>query len=240
MTLYNAKDAELAARILKPEYVPQEWMSYQQDWLAYNQPPTPVSNVIGAQLYNQQVDAAGAQLTISSSAAENTAYSRDIGGEIFQTGGALRLELYGDYLSNSIAGSSTIRIKVKYGATTMWDHTSAAFAADTDRVPLRMMFILSAADGTSSQALSGEIQIASRAATPTSGLGPFDNAGSVYPVSGTASENSKLTKTFAVTLQHSRSDSNVSYRRNFAVLTKIAHTVGGGDVAFAKRSVSGT
>lgn len=45
--LWSKKDAELAERILRPEYLSQEILGYLNDYNAVNQAPVPLSNIIG-------------------------------------------------------------------------------------------------------------------------------------------------------------------------------------------------
>ena len=47
MTTYSAKDADLAARLLRQEYLPPDFLGYMNDYLAMNQSMIPLSNIMG-------------------------------------------------------------------------------------------------------------------------------------------------------------------------------------------------
>jgi microcystin-dependent protein len=47
VTTYNQKDAELAQRLFRQEYLPPEFLGYMNDYLAMNQAPIPLSNIMG-------------------------------------------------------------------------------------------------------------------------------------------------------------------------------------------------
>lgn len=72
------------------------------------------------------------------------------------------VNLFGDYLTNS--GNPTLTVRVKLGATTLWADVTTALATSANRRAFRMMLRLANLGATNSQAVSGEIRIASSGA----------------------------------------------------------------------------
>ena len=90
---------------------------------------------------------------------------------LFLAGRILRVRLHGNMLLNS--GTSTARLAILYGGTTMFSDISAASVNDTDRRPFWLDFCL-VAQGNSDQALGGHTQIpdiTTASTAPTTGLG---------------------------------------------------------------------
>lgn len=222
MTTYSKRDADLAARILKPEYLPPDTVSYLNDYFAVNQPPVPVSNVIGQAYYTRQLDVDGTQQVVQSSVTETPIYTYTLGGGTLGTQGAVELELEGTYL-NSSGSSSTFELKIAYGATTMYEHVTTAMASLANRGVCNIRFKLSAADATNSQKVSGEVFFSERANAATAGLGALRSGSDTFPIFGSASEDSTLNKALTVSIQHSVNNASTSYHRNHALLRKIGH-----------------
>ena len=225
--LYDPKAAAQASKILQPQNLPPEFLAYMNDQAAVNQAPVPASLVMGASYYQRQLDANGTQLVIAGTAAETTLYSFDIGANLLGTNGCVECRLDCDYLNNS-GSNKTITLKVKYGATTMYADTTSNIASDVDRAAFSIWVRLSAANSTAAQNVFMQTNGGTRVA-PTTGISQFGFAaggtGASIPsaMSGTATEDSTLVKTFALTITHSAADANTSFRRNYALLTKIGH-----------------
>lgn len=90
---------------------------------------------------------------------------------LFLAGRTLRVRLYGNILQNS--GVVAIQMAIRYGGTTIFNDTSAATVADTDRRPWWIEFDL-VAQGNSDQALIGHVQmtdVQTATTAPTAGIG---------------------------------------------------------------------
>jgi hypothetical protein len=90
---------------------------------------------------------------------------------LFLAGRIMRVRLYGNILQNS--GVVAIQLAIRYGGTTMFNDTSAATVADTDRRPWWLEFDL-VAQGNSDQALTGHVQmtdVQTATTAPTTGIG---------------------------------------------------------------------
>ena len=156
-------------------------------------------------------------LDVVNSAAETTLFSATIPANMLASDRSARLTLIGDYLNNSGA-NATLRVRAKFGATTLWDDTSANIATNATRRALTVDLLLANRGATNSQALGGRIDLSALPAT--TGLGDFAAASAVVGAvfSGTAAEDSTVAKTLAVTVQHSAANANLSVRRLYAVL----------------------
>lgn len=164
----------------------------------------------------QVIDRVGTETDVVNTAAETSLYSRSVTGGVMSTNRALRLTVVGDYFNNSGAGR-TIQFKVKLGATTLYDDTSASIAASATRRAFRMEVNLGNRDSASSQAMAGHIAISVDGAT--TGLGDLATVDLVSTtIYGTAVEDTSSAKTFAVTVTHSTADPNLSIRLHHATL----------------------
>lgn len=62
-SIFNKKDSDLAQRLLRPENLTQEFLGYMNDYLAINQPPIPLSNIIGVNSAMMPIGMPGPWLT---------------------------------------------------------------------------------------------------------------------------------------------------------------------------------
>jgi hypothetical protein len=133
---------------------------------------------------------------------ETTLYEFSIPGGTLSTNNAVRVTIIGEYFNNSGAGR-TLTLRVKYGATTMFDDAFPSLTQSTLRRPYRWEFILSAKDSASSQNMTGITQIGNVGAA-TTGLGDLGAAPTVAfnVIQGSASQNSANALDFTVTVQH--------------------------------------
>ena len=219
MSLWSAKDAALAARLLRPEILPSDFLAYVQDYISLNQPPA--SQVVGSQFYAKQLDANGTLADFKSSAGEQTVYSYDVQGGTLETEGALYLALNGDYLNNT-GVNRTFTLKVKYGGSVLYEDGSPSLTSNVNRMVLNLGFYL-AAGGASVQNMTGFMEISDRGSTPTTGTGRLSSVSFRYVFSGTGAVDSSATKTLAVTITHSAAVDTLSYRRLYALLQEIGH-----------------
>ncbi len=160
---------------------------------------------------------AGALLDIVNSSAETSLFSAGIAANLLATDRAVRLTLIGDYLNNSGA-TRTLRVRVKLGATTLWDDTSIALAASATRRALAIEVLLANRGATNSQALGGRLDISALPAT--AGLGDFAAAsiaaGAV--LSGTSAEDTTTARTLDLTVQHSAANASLSVRSLYGLV----------------------
>ena len=222
MSLWSAKDAALAARLLRPEILPSDFLAYVQDYIALNQPPAP--QVVGSQFYAKQLDANGTLADFKSSAGEQTVYSYDVQGGTLETEGALYLALNGDYLNNT-GSNRTFTLKVKYGGSVLYEDGSPSLTSNVNRMVLNLGFYLTSGGGASDQNMTGFMEISDRSSTPTTGTGRLSTVSFRYVFAGALSGtvNSSATKTLAVTITHSAAADTLSYRRLYALLQEIGH-----------------
>lgn len=124
---------------------------------------------------------------------------------LFLSGKQLRVRMGGNILMNS--GTSTVRIAIAYGGTTMFDKTLAALSSDADRLAWDMNFIINA-QANADQSLVGTWisgRIGAKTA-PTTGIGDLDDtnnlacafAGSAAVDSDSANRTLTVTITFSV------------------------------------------
>ena len=130
----------------------------------------------------------------------------------------LRLSLICDYLNNS-GTTKFFTIKVKYGATTLYSDTMNTITANASRAPLYLVFLLAANNATNAQVLGGYMNLADPGGA-ASGIGDFadDEIMAHTAVGGSATEDSTGALTLDITITHSESDANASFRRHVATL----------------------
>lgn len=160
-------------------------------------------------------------VSVASSVTETTAVSFPVGAGNLGTNRMLRLTVFGDYLSNG-SGTSTLTLRVKYGATTLWGDVTAANAVDADVRPMRMQFELAALGSATSQRLQGLVLMGNVNSASVAGQGDIGAAETgAWPVAGTSAENSATELSLVVTVQHSLSHANTRFRMHYAVLELI-------------------
>lgn len=138
-----------------------------------------------------------------------------------------RLTLEGDYLNNSGA-NRTLQVKVKLGATTLFDDT-VTLVFDADRRALRIVVEITNLGAANSQWLGGLFAL-SAATNGTSG-GPAlgntagssggqatDLQGIVAPLRGSATEDTTANRTLKVTVTHGAAHASLSARLKHAYL----------------------
>lgn len=159
-------------------------------------------------------------LNIVSTAAETTLYTFTVPGGALGSTRGLKLDMVGDYLNNS-AATKSMRFRVKYGATTLWDSTTALLAVSANRAAWQMTVILGELiSGT--QQMGGWFGLSSQT-LPTAGQGDINTAPLIpmRPIAGSSAIDSTVDQTFIVTLQHSGADVNTSLQREWAALTLV-------------------
>lgn len=157
-------------------------------------------------------------LNIENSSAETSIFSYSVTGNMLSTNKVLRLTIIGDYLGNS-ATARFITLRIKYGATTLYADATNTLTIDAGRRAVYLVAIITNQNATNAQALGGHFAI-SDAGSATSGIGDIGDDETMVnsSLSGVASEDSTLTKTLDVTIQHSAAEANVSFRRLLGIL----------------------
>lgn len=159
---------------------------------------------------------------VVNTAAETTVFNYNIPAGQLGPSGCLRLRLVGDYLNNTGAGTPTLTLRIKLGATTIYADASAANANSASRRPFDLNIILANQDSNSSQVLGG-YALFGAAGGATNGIGDFgtDEIQATTPLFGTAAINTTTDQAFAVTIQHSTNNANLSFRKMYALLELI-------------------
>jgi len=140
-------------------------------------------------------------VAVTNTNAETSVYSFTVPGNLLETNRAIRVVLYGTYLNNSGA-TKTIRLRLKYGATTVCDKTSVTNANSATTADVSAEFVLTNNNATNSQEGMERLLI--------------DRAGSlISPVidTGTAAEDSTADKTFDVTVTHSAASVSTTFTK---------------------------
>jgi hypothetical protein len=161
-------------------------------------------------------DYVDAQTDITGTNAETSLYSRNIGANDLGTRRMMRLVIGGDYLNNS-GPTVSIRARVKYGSTTMWDSGAGGnLTANANRRAFQLTCDLVAYNATNAQRVSGLFTIGPPGAAMLGTGAPGPTGAMMAPFLGSAAEDSTSAKTLEVTMQHSSSSGNVSIRLEFA------------------------
>lgn len=186
-------------------------------------------NVIGQAEYLERLDTDSSVVSISSDPTEQTIYSYLVPARLLQTEGAIQVEIAAT-VKNNTAAVQTVRVKIKYGSTTLWNDVSDNMGISANLRGFGLRFLIGNAGATNAQKMAGMIGLGG-AGAPTSGYGRFTfsfPAGNpdvipFIPIGGTASEDSTVSKTLAVTVTLSASDANLIFEKVYAYTARIAH-----------------
>jgi hypothetical protein len=140
-------------------------------------------------------------VTVTNTAAETSVYSFSVPGNLLSTNRSIRVVMHGTYLNNS-AATRTIRLRLKYGATTVCDKTSATNAASATTADFWAEFVLSNTGTTNSQEAVMNLAI--------------DRAGAyISPIidTGVATEDSTAAKTLDITVTHSTNNASLTFTK---------------------------
>ena len=118
--------------------------------------------------------------TINNSTAANSIFASalTLPSGLFLAGRALRVRAGGNFLINS--GTPTIILVIAYGGSNMYADTSAVTAADADRRPWTLEFVITA-QGNSDQAIIGDLTVSDLSTVITA---PTTGIGDVWAVAG--------------------------------------------------------
>jgi hypothetical protein len=154
-----------------------------------------------------------AELSYASSTTETTIYSYSVPANTLGTNKALRITIGGNILANS--GTDTLTIRIKYGATTMWDD-SEDFAVTAVLRSFRLEAILAAGNSTSVQNLIGSLT--SSSGVLTTGIGQWAGTEIGGTINGAATEDSTGALTLDITAEHSVNHANVDLTINVRMI----------------------
>lgn len=147
-----------------------------------------------------------------SSVTETTLATWSIPANTLGTSGVIHVYINWDYLNNSGAGE-TLRLRVKYGATTMFNDITPSIPSNAARRAGVMDLYLHADGATNAQLLSGRFHLSAVSAT-TAGTGDF-GAIDILPartIGGTAAIDSTAAQNLVVTAQNTTNNANISTR----------------------------
>lgn len=132
--------------------------------------------------------------------AEHSMYSFSVPGNLLGTNRAIHVYLRGTYLNTS-AATKTIRLRLKYGATTVLDKTSATNASSATTGDVRAEFIITNSGATNTQEAVGQMLI--------------ERATLISPIiaNGTAAEDSTVAKTLDITITHSAAHASTTFTK---------------------------
>lgn len=154
---------------------------------------------------------------VANTTTETTVFSQSIAGGVLGTTKALRLSLIGDYLNNS-GGDSNFRVRVKFGATTVFDSGDAAMTASANTRGFKLDFMLSALNATNAQVGSCTVVIANATSATAGHAGGSDIFLTLSETHATVAEDSTASKTLLVTLQHGTAAATITANAYIAFL----------------------
>ena len=159
-----------------------------------------------------------ADLTYSNSTTETDIVSYTVPANTLGTDKAIRVSLRGRYV-NASGSNKTITIRIKYGATTLFQDSTIIFNSAATTSVFIQDFILTAKEATNSQIMIGSFIMGGRG-TPAIGLGSMSivtNSVS-FGVQGSSSIDSTSAQDFKVTFQHSAAAENTTFTRDYAAV----------------------
>lgn len=145
---------------------------------------------------------------VVSTASETTVYTNSITGGTLGSTKMLRVTCLADYLNNDGAGR-TLTIKLKYGATTFAQYSLSLGNVATRR-PVLIQSWLSALNATGAQAGGAIFSVENAVGVAGEAGASLGNSGG--SVHSAVAEDSTAAKTLAITVQHSASSANLSFR----------------------------
>jgi hypothetical protein len=180
-----------------------------------------LSTEISAETAKDKVEVqnrAATQLIIANDITERDIFSYTVPAGLLGETGVLRLTIIGRYY-NQTGAARHLTIRIKFGATTLYDDIISAIPNATTSRPFFLSIFLVNQNAANAQILGGKIALGDYDGA-TAGIG--DLADSVImshsPIHGTASEDSGAAKDLKVTVQHQLADVNLQFVREYAIL----------------------
>ena len=164
-----------------------------------------------------------AELDVVSTITETDFLNYTVPGNTLGTNKALRITIRGDAL-NSSGGTATIRLKITYGATLMYNDLGGAAASDAARRAYLIDLVLFAKNATNSQGMYGTVYLGA-AGLATTGVGDMGDNEIIIsaPIAGiNASEDSTASKVLKITVTNSVNASTQSTRKLYSVIELLA------------------
>jgi hypothetical protein len=158
---------------------------------------------------------------VTNTTTETTIFSYAVPANELGTARKLRCEMGGDYLNNN-GVASTLRLRLKYGGTTIFDDIVAVSSVSATRRPWYLMLSLCANGAAGAQSLFG-FMLLGTAGGATAGLGDIDTdeVESMAPFFGTSAVDSTVSQTLEVTATWSTANAGLSLRRFHAGLERL-------------------
>jgi hypothetical protein len=158
-------------------------------------------------------------VTVANTTTETSLFSASLPDKALSTPvsgstGAVRVTLAGTYTNNS-GSNRTVQPAVKLGATTLWRDTTVAITTSTGTRRWSMEFIIQNTSETT-QRMGGFFSYSS-AASPVTGQGPLAAESFRYLIGGSASEDTGIARTIAVSIIHSFAASTISMTCDYAI-----------------------
>lgn len=151
-------------------------------------------------------------LTIASSNAENAIFTNTIPANYMGPDGAVRVRIFGTILNNT-GNNRTVRIRLKFGGTTLYDDTSGNLGSTANARAFWIEILVMNAGATNAQKLTGFLTISSNGA-PTVGNGEVTTTNSlnstIYGIAG--STDTTADAVISVTNQFSASSANLVWK----------------------------
>ena len=123
---------------------------------------------------------------------------------------------------NSSGSSSTLTVRIKYGATTLYGDATQGFASGANTMAWVLDFTLGAS-ATNAQRMNGRFEVSENSQAATTGFGDLSIAtgskgGSMNsPLRGTSAIDSTAVQTLLVTIQHSQSSASTSISKELVI-----------------------
>jgi len=158
---------------------------------------------------------------VTNTTSETTVFSYAVPANELGTARKLRCEMGGDYLNNN-GVAPTVRLRIKYGGTTIFDDTVAVSSTSATRRPWYLTFSLCANGAAGAQSLFGFMLLGS-AGGATAGIGDIDTdeVETMAPFFNTAAIDSTVSQTLEVTATWSTAATTLSFRRFHAGLERL-------------------
>lgn len=164
---------------------------------------------------NPILDAEASTITVTNSAVETDFLNFSVPGGTLGTDRAIRVVLWGRYLNNS-GGNRAFILRVRYGATTMFQDQSAVAVTNAAQRAWRWDLTIAANGATDAQTMSSNFALSAVTAT-TSGTGDLAAANNLQQVFyGTSSIDSTVAQTLRVTFAHASAAANLTVERRYA------------------------
>lgn len=163
-----------------------------------------------------QVTSFTTDLDVTSTVTETDVLNYSVPANALGANGTLRVHFQGDYLGIAAAASS-LRIRVYFGSTTLYDDTSAVITTNASRRPFFLRLLLVNQNATNDQSGGGYVNLGAPGGA-TTGVGDLQTAPFFHTpiVFADAAVSTTSAQTFRISIMHSQNSPNVSFRRRAA------------------------